>query len=251
MANSNWAVTPTVSNWILTLDNKAWHGVERVAEYSTLAARGLSIPIALGTFLRDTLETPGKCLEEIWRSGKSIRDWYKEQDPKHFFNRSNAVQIHTGHAVWYAMKTVAAPLIGVIDAICSFVKVFFNPLYTAKANASKQSLELFINENNLGSRRIVKFAQAARKTYLQTLLQQPHARFLETAQQRTRLEQLVTAKMQKFNGSRQAYAAARHIIREKANREALRAQWKIFKDRLNECNNANEVVNMLFIPDLN
>ncbi len=150
----------TVNNFIRSIDSKAWHTVEEIASKHTTAVSLLTIPIALATLIRDTIETPAKCIEEVILTGKSIKDYLVEKDPQQFFDKSNEVQIHSTYAFVYLIKTPFAPLIGLIDAIVSFVKMTLFPLKTAKINAAKQDFSLLLLEEKYTANEI-KYAETA------------------------------------------------------------------------------------------
>lgn len=80
-------------------------------------------------------------------TGKSIKAYAVEKDKKMFFWRSNDIQIHLLGTVKYAFMTPFSPLVGVIDAIFSLVKMLDSPIKTAKINAAKQDFVTFVEES--------------------------------------------------------------------------------------------------------
>ncbi len=150
----------SVNNFIHTLDSRVWHGMEKIAYDHPHVSRLLAFPIAIGTCIRDILVTPAKCVEEIVLTGKSIKIYRAEQDPKLFFCKRNAIQEHSIRAVKYMIKTPFSLIIGVIDAIVSLVKVGTSPFKTAKINAAKQDFSNFIKQSNCSYNQ-EKFAKVA------------------------------------------------------------------------------------------
>lgn len=54
-----------VTNFIRTIDCQIWHSIEELALKHPSASKTLAIPVALGTFVRDVLAAPAKCIEEL------------------------------------------------------------------------------------------------------------------------------------------------------------------------------------------
>jgi len=260
-----------VNNCILNLDNKAWHAIESIAERYPISVRALAIPVAIGTFLRDTLEAPGKCLEEIIRSGKSLKDFINEPNSQRAVWHLNSSLNHAGYAIGYALKTIVAPLIGSIDAIISFVKIIFDPLLTAKINASKQEIALLIQEKGYAPYRTTsngkvenfaceyEFARSEWQrfaNYMKTHQhdQNPFLIFMPTEAIKQRKIQNIEEKMQKFDDQKANYLRKLHEICRiddaplcASKREVLRLEWVAFQNTLITALNG-DVAALVFTP---
>jgi hypothetical protein len=125
-----------VENRIRTFDSQVWCEIEKLAISHPQTSRLCAIPVAIGTLVRDTLATPARCAEEVVLTLKSISEL--------------RIDSHILHAVKYAILTPFSPLVGIVDAIVSFVKVALSPLKTAKINATKQDFEFFLEHCNFG-----------------------------------------------------------------------------------------------------
>jgi hypothetical protein len=137
-----------VTHCIRTLDSKVWHRVEEIACSHPNASRVLALPIAIGTLIRDTLATPAKCVEEMVSTIKSIKAYRAEQDPKQFFYKWNDVEWHSLRVVKYLVMTPFSPLVGLVDAIVSFVLFGASPFKRAKVNAAKQDFDSFLEDRS-------------------------------------------------------------------------------------------------------
>jgi hypothetical protein len=137
-----------VENCIRTLDSRVWHGVEKMASEYPNASRLLAIPVAIGTLIRDTIAVPARGVEEFYFFLKSITADVPGQSPQMRLKHSNDADCYAICAFTCAVATPFSPLIGIIDAIVSFVKVALFPLKTAKINAAQRDFEFFLTEMN-------------------------------------------------------------------------------------------------------
>lgn len=137
-----------VENCIRTLDSRVWHGVEKIASDYPNAGRLFAIPIAIGTLIRDTVAIPARGVEEIYLAFKSSRAAYLEQTPQSRLKLNNDADCYSHAAFVCLVYTPFSPLIGMMDAIVSFVKVAIFPLKTAKMNATQRDFEFFLQERN-------------------------------------------------------------------------------------------------------
>lgn len=248
-----------VTHCIRDLDSKVWHGVEKIACAHPNASRVLALPIAIGTLIRDTLATPAKCVEEIASTIKSIKAYRAEQNPKEFFYKRNEIEWHSLHAVKYLVMTPFSPLVGLVDAIVSFVLFGSSPFKRAKINAAKQDFDSFLEEKNYSASKSyinhelidfaneVEFAKAAWNRFKQQVLKArnheevKNLHFLDNSMSKKQLINEVALKKEKFNEVFKVYLKKRMELNVtyQDNQKAQEVQdaklkqfWKEFQHQL-------------------
>lgn len=201
-----------VENRIRTFDSQVWRAIEKAAVSHPYSSRLLAIPVAIGTLVRDTLATPARCIEEIALTLKSII--------------SLKIDSHIFYAVKYAVLTPFSPLVGLVDAIVSFVKVALSPLRTAKINATKQDFAFYLqgrfsNRNTEKNKFKLKVAQAAFNRFERRVLAAPNNEavmntdFVDHAFSRAHLNIEILSKFNKWNEAHQLMLAKK---RQQENR---------------------------------
>jgi hypothetical protein len=138
----------TVSNFIRDVDSYVWHSMENFSIKHPTIAKLSSIPLALATFVRDTVATPAKFIEEGFLIGKSITAYKIEKDQRLFLWRGRNIWNHSLYALGYACWVPFSPLLGVIDAIVTLAKMTLAPLRTAKMNAAKKEFQELLDEKH-------------------------------------------------------------------------------------------------------
>jgi len=127
-----------VSSFICYMDYKIWKGVENISYKHNNLARFLAIPIGVGTLVRDTLAIPAKCINNIIQIAINIfnppADGEKRPDTRDCVFK----------AIVYGLGIPFSPIVGLIDAVASMLKVLKSPLKTAKINAEIQALRIHL-----------------------------------------------------------------------------------------------------------
>lgn len=267
---------PSVNHFIRNLDSQIWHGMENIASNHPNASRLLALPISIGTFIRDTLTTPAKCIEEVVLTIKSVKAYRAEQNPKMLFWRRNDIEWHSFHAVKYMIMTPFSPLVGIVDAIISLVKVGISPFKTAKINAAKQDFSSFIEESHYIEMKSysngklvdfadkVEFAKATLNRFKKQVLMAPNheevknLHFLDNEVFKRQIIDEVALKYLKFREARNVYTDTYMQVHQthRENERALKNQiiklnkaWKEFQHLLIQTS-YTEASTMVFAPNL-
>lgn len=229
-----------VDTFIRQLDQKVWHVVENIACRYPQASRLLAFPLAMGTFVRDTLAVPAKCLEEIVLIVKSFQAYRAEQNLNHMWVHKTDMQWHAVHTIKYLVLIPFSPLIGIVDAIISLFKLMRSPLKTAKINAAKQDFSLFLEEQKQYNEYEVDFAKWAWNRFKQQV-QQAHdedvknLHFLDTETSKKQFISEIAFKWRKFQEAEEIYEQKLPELKKIPGDPAisrLKQTWQEFKTKL-------------------
>lgn len=258
-----------IGHLVTSIDSRVWHGVEKMASTHPNTCRLLALPIAAGTFIRDTLTPPAKCVEEIIMTIMSIIP--NETDKSEFTSRCGLLLTHSFRAIGYAILTPLSPLIGLIDAIISLFKMLLTPFKTAKINAAKQDFLLYLEEKNYSYssypgdgffpfRRDAEFVQSAFDRFKNAVMSaQNHnevakLHFLDEEYSRNQIIHEITLKQHTYCKARSICFKKLNIIVSEATVESIEPEklkldkaWEKFDKQLIKAT-ATEASTMVFNP---
>jgi len=258
----------SVNHFVHHLDGQLWHKMENVAYNHPNVSRLLALPISIGILIKDTLSTPAKCVEEFILIAKSIKIYRAEKNSQLLFEKYNNIQIHSLNAVKYILMIPFSPLVGIIKAIISLVKIVLHPFKTAKINVAQNDFYSFLEKSKYSNSRLydkhklidfaneTEFAKAAFNHFVKqilTLRNREEVKNLHLSKEQIMAE--VALKKEKFQEARNVYMATYRQIHESHTDKIitqnqlikLEEVWHKFQYRLIQTSRAEE---MIFVPQL-
>jgi hypothetical protein len=260
----------SIDRFVRNLNSQLWHGMENIAFNQPKVARLLALPISIGTFIRDTLAIPAKCVEEIVLTVKSIKAYRAEENPQEFFSKRTDIARHSWHAIKYMSMVPFSPLLGIVEAIVALVFVGVCPLKTAKIWAAKQDFFSFLEEKDYRDKKLydytdelivfaneVEFAKVAWDRFggkvckARSNNELKNLHFLDTKESKNEIINELNLKKSKLKEGLDRYAANyrkvvdQHRVKKDINNQItkLNAAWKQFQHRLIQasCKETNEM----------